>query len=142
MPSFFDELPPVQELEDQGRRLFGSELQRRPGDPPLEALTLRFEGIPGPGQLRWVATGLALFAVGAGLVFAWRSHGSPERQARAREERKQALLDEAVRLAEQEARGEIGPEYRQRQTEVLLTELAALLRQQDIVGSGGKRRQA
>lgn len=123
-------LPDPQEFEDEGRRLFGTEVQRRPGDPPFEAVTLRFRGIPGPGPMRWIALGISLVMVAFGLFFVVRSGSTEEVARRSREARKKELLAEAVRLDEQHARGEIGPQFRQTRHDEIVRELAVLLHQE------------
>jgi hypothetical protein len=137
-------LPPAQQFEDQGRALFGTEVQRRPGDAPFESFTLRFRGIPGPGPMRWIAALLALGLVLAGGYWTIRG-GTPEKiAARSREQRKQELLDEAAALEAALAAGEIGPQYRQSRHDSIVRELAVLLHQEratrDTARAGGGAR--
>lgn len=136
-----ENMPDAQVHHEGGRRLFGTELQRRPDDPPLERLTLHFEGIPGPGPVRWVALALALGVLGVGVGFAYRARGRSRAMAgRALEERKEALLREAEELARLESEGEIGPQYREQETEAIVDELAVLLRQEQRRSSGAGKR--
>ncbi|AKF10655.1 carboxypeptidase-like regulatory domain-containing protein [Sandaracinus amylolyticus] len=125
-----DGLPEVQSFEDSGRPLFGTEVQRRPGDAPFESFTLRFTNIPGPGPLRWIAVAAAVLIALGGAYGAARG-GSPERVAKeSRERRKQELLEEAAQLERELERGEIGPQYRQSRHDAIVRELAVLLHQE------------
>lgn len=125
-----DGLPDVQPFEDQGRSLFGTELQRRPGDAAFESFTLRFRGIPGPGPMRWIAVLVALGMLFAGVLAALRG-GSPEKAAaEAREHRKRELLEEAARLEADHEAGEVGPQFRQSRRDAIVRELAVLLHQE------------
>lgn len=127
-----DPLPPVESFEDEGRRLFGTEIQRRPGDPPFEQLTMRFRGIPGPGPARWVAVGLALGLLALGLALAIFGGGSRARPLAAESlaRKKRELLEEAAELEREFARGEIGPQWRQKRRAAIVRELAVLLHQE------------
>jgi hypothetical protein len=125
-----DPLPPVQQFEDEGRVLFGTELERRPGDPPLTEVTLRFQGIPGPGPLRWIAVGLAIVLVLGGIGLAIQGGDPASIAARSREARKRELLEEAAALEEDFVRGKIGPRYRQMRRDAIVRELALLLYQE------------
>lgn len=123
--------PEPRAFDDQGRALFGTELERRPGDAPFESFTLRFRGIPGPGPLRWVAVGVALVLVAFGIGGALRG-GSPETLlVTQREERRKALLEEAARLNAEFEAGEIGPQFRQSRHAAIVRELAVLLHQDE-----------
>lgn len=134
-----DGLPEVRAFEDQGRALFGTELQRRPGDPDFESFTLRFRGIPGPGPMRWIAVWLALGMTVLGAFGAWRA-GSPEKAAaESRERRKRELLDEAAQLEADLASGEIGPQFRQSRHAAIVRELAVLLHQEQRVDARSAR---
>jgi hypothetical protein len=126
-----DGLPDPEPFEDQGRPLFGTEIQRRPGDAPFESFTLRFRDIPGPGPARWIAVLAALGLVGLGIALATQRKGSSEdAAARGRIRRKEELLAEAVRLEEEHARGDIGPQFRQKRHDAIVRELAVLLHQE------------
>ncbi len=124
-------LPEPRAFEDQGRALFGTELERRPGDAPFESFTLQFRGIPGPGPLRWIAVAASLIMVAFGAWGVMR-RGSPEK-ALAIEwgRRKQALLEEAARLNAEFEAGEIGPQFRQSRHAAIVRELAVLLHQEE-----------
>lgn len=130
-----ENLPEMRPFEDQGRSLFGTELQRRPGDAEFDSFTLRFRGIPGPGPMRWIAVLVALGMIGFGAFGALRG-GSPEKAAaESRRRRKRELLDEAAQLEADLASGEIGPQFRQSRRDAIVRELAVLLHQEQH-GSG------
>jgi len=117
---------------DEGRRFWVSETQRKVGDPPFRRVELAITGIPGPGPGRFIATLLALGAIGVGVVVSGQKRGGNAQQ-RIRtdfEERKRELLARARALQEQQLAGEIGPEYHREQMAELTDELAALLFEQ------------
>lgn len=125
------EFPEAERVKDDGRDLLYTQIQRSPQDAKLESFTIKLEGIPGPGPGRWIATGLALFAVLFGLSRAFQdSTDNSERKALIAA-RKRELLSQA-QLTEQElARGEIGPEYKARRMDEIATELALVLRDEE-----------
>jgi hypothetical protein len=123
--------PEPRTFDEQGRALFGTQLERRPGDAPFESFTLRFRGIPGPGPLRWIAVAGALVMVAFGAWGALR-RGSPEKMLEIGwERRKKALLGEALRLNAEFEAGEIGPQFRQSRHAAIVRELAVLLHQEE-----------
>jgi len=132
-----DDLPEPQPVEQQGRRFLVTEVQRRPGDAPLETIFLRLTGIPGPGPGRWLAVAAAVLLALGGLGLAIVRPGSAVgSRRRAREARRAALLDEAAELARLARSGEIGPEYHARESGRIVTELAQLMREDDDAASG------
>lgn len=121
-----DEMPPVQEFEDRGRPILVTEIQRSPGDAAFSKITLRLRGIPGPGPTRWIAVAVAALLMLGGIGFALsRSNQVDEGKLLAAQKRE--ILEEASRLEEEAARGDIGPQYRQSQHQALVRELALLL---------------
>lgn len=135
-------LPEPQEFEDEGRRLFGAEVQRRPGDPPFDHFTLRFRGIPGPGPIRWIALGAALLFLFGGAILVIRGGSVEEIARQSREDRKRELLEEAAALEERLGRGEVGPQFRQTRREAIVRELAVLLHQEKSAGSSRSSKNA
>jgi hypothetical protein len=129
------EFPEPERVKDEGRDLLFTQLQRQPGDPLLEPFTIKLDGIPGPGPGRWIAVALALLLVAVGLSRAF-GHGddSAERKVFITG-RKQVLLREARETEEEHARGDIGPEYRVRRMDEIITELALLLRDEEALAS-------
>jgi hypothetical protein len=117
---------------DQGRRFWVTETQRHAGDAPFRRVELAITGIPGPGPGRFIATLLALGAIGVGVVVSVQKRGGNAQQ-RIRtdfDERKRELLARARALQAQQQTGEIGPEYHREQMAELTDELAALLFEQ------------
>jgi hypothetical protein len=117
---------------DEGRRFWVTETQRHAGDAPFRRVELAIAGIPGPGPGRFIASLLALGAIGVGVVISVQKRGGTAQQ-RIRtdfEERKRELLARARVLQEQQQAGEIGPEYHREQMTELMDELAALLFEQ------------
>ena len=119
-------LPDADLIEDDGRKLFITEIQRRPGDPSLDRIELHLAGIPGPGPMRWIAVVLASLFVLAGLAFVFSRSSAPA-GATARAARQQRLLDEVTNLERDFIAGKVGPRYHERRKEEISTELADLL---------------
>jgi hypothetical protein len=123
--------PEAEEVRDQGRDLLFTQLRRSPPEAPISPLSIRIEGIPGPGPGRWVAVVLALLAVTIGLSRAFvRADDSTERRALIGA-RKKELLEAAKRLEAERKREEIGPEFHTRKMDEITTELALLLRDEE-----------
>ena len=125
-----DGMPRAAKTEDgNGSPVWLSEVQRRPGDEPLDEITLHLSGIPGPGPVRWVAVTIAfaLVVLGFALRTVWRSY-------RAEPVRLQAmhaeLLEQARRLKAEVASGGVGPEYEAKRHAELRNALALVLREQ------------
>jgi hypothetical protein len=123
-----DGMAPAHTMETETGRLLVTQVERGPADPVLEQVTVHVTGIPGPGPWRWLALGGAAAFLVFGLFLAFRGGRDMGAQARAREERKGQLVAEAVELERLFARGEIGPQYHGRRRDLVLDELAALLK--------------
>jgi hypothetical protein len=127
--------PEPEEVEDQGRDLLFTQLRRSPPDAAIAPLSIRVEGIPGPGPGRWIAVVLAVLAVALGLTRAFaRRDDSAERRVLITE-RKKVLLEIAKRTQAERNREEIGPEYYGRKMDEVTTELALLLRDEEALSS-------
>jgi hypothetical protein len=125
------EFPDPERVKDEGRTLLFTQVQRAPSDPPLASLTIKLDGIPGPGPGRYVAVVLAAIAVLLGLFQATRrAVGADDRRA-ALTERKQALIAAAKQADAEHARGDTGPEFHAARLEELSTELALVLRDEE-----------
>jgi hypothetical protein len=133
------DFPEAEPIKDQGRNLLFTQVQRQPGDPLTGSFSIKLDGIPGPGPGRWIAVALALLAVAVGLSRAFnRRDDSAERKVFIAG-RKQVLLSEAKATEAEHARGEIGPEYRGRRLEEIVTELALLLRDEETLDGVSKK---
>jgi len=125
------DFPEAERVRDEGRDLLYTQIQRSPQDAPLDAFTIKLDGIPGPGPGRWIATVLAAFAACVGLSRAFRGGRDDGERKALIAARKGELLAQA-RLTEQElAKGEIGPEYKARRMDEITTELALVLRDEE-----------
>ncbi|MEM1414684.1 MAG: hypothetical protein AAGH15_07280 [Myxococcota bacterium] len=129
--------PAPEAHRDQGRSILWTAVERSPQEAPLDRLTVRVTGIPGPGPLRWIAVGAALMLMFLGLLLATRGGDRAASLAKARELRKDQLLDEAAELEALFAKQEVGPRYRQRQMDAIVAELASLMRLDDAAKAGG-----
>jgi hypothetical protein len=122
--------------KDGGRSFLITEMQRRVGDSPFRVLKVTLTGIPGPGPQRFVALGLALGILAAGIAVARRKPAQPTaKQEKAEAQRLQAappeLLTRVAALQAERDAGDIGPEYYREQLTELVDELAAQLYARD-----------
>jgi hypothetical protein len=125
-----EDMPRAQRFESDGHTLLGTELMRRPGDPPLEEIVFTLRGLPGPGPTRWFALlgGLGLLA--AGIYFSTRDRdGGAAREVMlaALARREEELIEEAAALRAEREAGEIGPETCQSRLDAIVQELASVL---------------
>jgi hypothetical protein len=129
------DFPDAERVKDEGRWLLFTQIQKQPGDPHMGPFTLRLDGIPGPGPGRWIAVALAVLLVAFGLSRSvQRADDSADRQQFI-VQRKAQLLAEARAVDAEHARGESGPEYLARRMNEIETELALLLRDEEILGT-------
>lgn len=110
-----------------GRRFLVTEIQRKIGESPFRRVQITLRGIPGPGPARFIAAGLALCALFAGIVLARRPRRISPLAVSDFELRKSELLARARELRVQREAGETGPQYHDEQMLLLTDELAALL---------------
>lgn len=125
-----DGFPEPELIDNNGQKVLVTQVERTPGDPPIERVELRLRGIPGPGPIRWIALGGAIVLGLMGVMLATRGGRLDASSASSRARRKKELLDEAAELERMFAAGEIGPKYRAGRMEALTRELALVLRQE------------
>lgn len=125
-PSKFTE---PQIAENDGRRLFVSQLERTPQDPALQRIRVRFSGLPTPGPLRWIAAIGAFLLAAAGVFVAATSGAAQSGDSLAT--RRTAVLEAIEALEQQRARDEIGPRTYEHERERLVIELAAVIRAEE-----------
>jgi hypothetical protein len=125
-------MPDPEEVEaDSGRSLLITGRQFSPDEPQPSTIRIRVAGLPGPGPARWIALGGALVMFLIGFMFLLRrSTGDRAFLRTAREQRKRELLAEAAELERLFESSEIGPKYRARQMDAVVTELSSLLREE------------
>lgn len=116
-------------VENEGRRLFVSELQRNSQDPALQLIRVRFSGLPTPGPLRWIAVIGALLLTIAGAYVAFVSGGAQSGDALAT--RKSQVLEALEALERQRKSEKIGPRTYTDERERLVIELAAVIRAEE-----------
>lgn len=133
------EFPEPEKVEDNQRQLFFTQIQRRPNEARLEAFTIRLEGIPGPGPGRWIAAVLALIAVGIGLSRAFKTSDDKDERRAALTARKQELIALAKATESEAETGEIGPHYRAERLQEIVTELALVLRDEELLAASKAR---
>lgn len=110
-----------------GRRLLVVSRQLRPGEPELRDVTIRLSGIPTPGSGRWVAVGLALSVILAGLFLTARDQRAAGLVPVKDGERAQKLLfGELVALEKAFTDKEIGPRTYEQARRALLDALTRL----------------
>lgn len=123
-----DGMPEPQLQADQGRRFYVTEIVRNPGEAPLRVVNIHLRGIPGPGPMRFIATGLALLVLMIGGVIARRPPSAAGVTLKVdHKARKAELLERAKGLQAEHARGEVGAEFHARALADIEEELAALL---------------
>jgi hypothetical protein len=128
------DFPEAEQVRDKDRDLLFTQIQRSPQDTRLAEFTIRLDGIPGPGPGRWVALAIAVFAAGFGLLRAFsRSADDREERKLALEARKRELIALAKQTEGELERGEIGPQYRGERLDEILTELALVLRDEEVL---------
>ena len=137
---------PEAELHDAGQqRVFLTEKRFSPNEPAPSRFRVSLSGIPGPGPIRWLATGGAVILLLAALFLLFAPRGRPAGSVEALADRKKALLSEAVAIEKTFRANEIGPKYRSRQMDAIVAELAAVLRQEEAAkatsakGEAGKK---
>jgi hypothetical protein len=130
-----NEFPEPERVKDEGRTLLFTQVQRQPTDAPLNALTIKLDGIPGPGPGRYIAVVLFGLLVAAGLVQASRRASDTDDRRAALADRKKALMDAAKQADAEHARGDTGPEFHAARLADLTTELALVLRDEEGLGA-------
>lgn len=125
------EFPEPERVKDQGRDLFFTQVQRKPTDVPLSSLTIKLEGIPGPGPGRLIAVFLALLAIGIGLFTAFKRSTNTDDRRAALLAQKNALLGAAKQTTDEHSRGETGPEFHAQRMDEIVTQLALVLRDEE-----------
>ena len=89
------DFPEPERVQDEGRDLCFTQIQRAPQEPQLGAFTIKLDGIPGPGPGRWIA--VATRGARGGL----RPDPRPQaRDAATRDERRDALAVRKQQLLE------------------------------------------
>jgi len=129
------DFPEPERVKDEGRDLFFTQLQKEPGDPLLGSLTIKLDGIPGPGPGRWIASILAALLAAFGLSRAFTRGDDRGERKLFIEGRKQQLLSEARAVSDEHERGESGPEYFARRMDEIEIELAMLLRDEELLAT-------
>ncbi len=113
-----------------GDRVLITRRVMRPGEEPLEHVSLRIGGLPVPGPTRWGVVAAAAAIALAGLLWAFQHRGkSKGRHAVAGEDIDRAralLLDELVALEQAFESGAIGPRTHEQTKRQLLDALARL----------------
>lgn len=111
-----------------------AQTQRAPTDAALDHIVIHITGIPGPGPMRLIATGLVILFAIAGLLLLVTARGTGS-VVEAREARRAAIRKEAQELAEELESGEVGPEFASRRRAELSRELAGLYYAEEIASS-------
>jgi hypothetical protein len=110
-----------------GRRLLVVQRQLRPGEPEMRDVAIRLSGIPTPSSGRWIAVGLALSVILAGLFLTARDQkGAGLVPVKDGERAQKLLLNELVALERAFADKEIGPRTYDQARRALLDALTRL----------------
>jgi hypothetical protein len=134
--------PEPERISDQGRDLLFTQLRKAPPEAPIGALTVRIDGIPGPGPGRWVAVVLALIAVLYGLTRALSRADDAQDRRTVLSARKASLLEAAKTLEAELKQGEVGPQFHARRMDEIQTELAMVLRDEELLGPASRELKA
>ena len=124
-------MPAPRRHEVGGRPMWITELDRKPSDPPLDRLTVRLLGLPGPGPVRWLGLlAAACFALAGSVGGSLRGRSRRRREVLAERlaAARQEVLAERVALERERHDGEVGPQYYAHRLEVLRERLAWILR--------------
>lgn len=130
--------PAPERIKDEQRHLLFTQVQRRPSEPQLGAFTIRLDGIPSPGPGRWIAVALATLAVLAGLLLAVKPGDDAAERKAALAARKRELIELAKGCEREHAKGEIGPQFHAERSNEIVTELALVLRDEQLLTSAKK----
>lgn len=123
---------PVVTRGSDGQRLYVTERAVLPGGDQIDQVVINLQGLPMPGNARWVAAALAAAAVAFGLVSAFGAkkpvapHQDPVWRADL-ERTRSLLLERLAALEEARSRGDIGPKTYERSRRELVDSLARLL---------------
>jgi hypothetical protein len=110
-----------------GRRLLVVQRQLRPGEPEMREVAIRLSGIPTPSSGRWVAVGLSLSVLLAGLFLTSRDRRTAGQvPAKDGERAQRLLLGELVALERAFIGKEIGPRTYEQARRALLDALTRL----------------
>lgn len=131
-------MPDPQRIDNEGQRIWLTQLRRAPTDAPIERITVTISGIPQPGPLRWIAVGLAIVFVLAGVVLRLDRVDDREAAKQGRQQRREELLAEIHELEREFETGEVGPEFRQTRRAEIVRELASLLHEEEAAKETGK----
>lgn len=123
--------PQPERVKDEGRDLMFTQVRRRLDEGYLPSITVRLDGIPGPGPGRWIALAFAVCAALYGLSRALAPVDQVRERKAVLEDRKKQLIAQAKQLEDEFTRGEVGPEYRARLMDEITTALAMLLRDEE-----------
>ncbi len=117
---------PEPDRDEQGNRLLVTGKQVKPNDPPLKRVRVSVRDLPTPGMGRWIASSLAIFAVGIGLARYGRKSQPGDDKAAAKGERA-AWLQELENLERARTTGDVGPKTYERARREMIDGLARTL---------------
>jgi hypothetical protein len=132
--------PPAQREPMNGKHVLVTETAATLAAGGVRTMDITINGLPTPGPGRWIAVGLAVIAIAAGLwTMLQRSDGDGDPEARKDlEEARETLLEELLTLERMHKNGEIGPKTYARVHASLLDALARVVDQ--IARSGGPKK--
>jgi hypothetical protein len=113
----------------QGDRILVTEKQVK-RDEPWTSLHVKLEGLPTAGPGKYIASGLAGFAVAMGFVLAFSGGGRPSRKSQDKGRRAQ-LLAELLELENARKAGDVGPKTYERARRDLIDAIARTLESEE-----------
>lgn len=123
--------PAAQPMDRDGKHLLITEQQGNRSTGGLPSLDVTLAGLPTPGEGRWIAVVLAVFAVLAGVAYIVQGGGDGTLDEDGRRdliEAREALLEEIVALERAHKSGEVGPRTYGRVRTSLVDALARIVK--------------
>jgi hypothetical protein len=123
----------VSDANQRGQRVLLTERQARPGELPLNRVSITLDNIPTEGSARWITVAITAATIGAGIYFALeqeKKKGARDQQLAGHRETEQArarLVAEIAALDAASSAGEIGPQAYARIRQALIDSLAHIL---------------
>jgi hypothetical protein len=125
----------VSDANQRGQRVLLTERQARPGEAPLNRVTVTLDNIPTEGSAKWITVGITAATLAFGVYTALEQEKAKRATSRVGEretERARArLVTEIAALDAASKAGEIGPQAHTRIRQALIDSLARVMAQTD-----------
>jgi hypothetical protein len=125
----------VSDANQRGQRVLLTERQARPGESPLNRVTVTLDNIPTEGSAKWVTVGITAATLAFGVYTALEQEKAKRATSavgqRETERARARLVAEIVALDAASKAGEIGPQAHTRIRQALIDSLARVMSQTD-----------